>query len=208
MWNTLALAYEGTSQLAKKVETASHCLKNIQILKKLPMEKLPGTLKVHEIELKENERQRKGKFIILSNNCPKPLKLRNPLMKPHKMKALMKTSYHSSLERLIPCGKIKEVQDGETTPRRKGKENEICLQKEEELSFISRKIIPCGKIKEVQDGETTPRRFIKKINTRCKWCSTNAKSQDTSYYNVQILKMKRKRKINFSSKRRRYIINL
>ncbi|RDY05801.1 hypothetical protein CR513_10324, partial [Mucuna pruriens] len=42
---------------------------------------------------------------------------KNSLMKPWKIKALMKMSHHSSLERFMPCGKRKEEQDCEITPK-------------------------------------------------------------------------------------------
>ncbi|RDY02202.1 hypothetical protein CR513_14363, partial [Mucuna pruriens] len=51
------LAYEGASQ--------DIALRGSKDLKKLPMEERLDTLKVHKIELNEDERQRKGKSIAL-----------------------------------------------------------------------------------------------------------------------------------------------
>ncbi|RDY05143.1 hypothetical protein CR513_11057, partial [Mucuna pruriens] len=55
--DTLALAYEGIPQV-----TTLSVSKDV---KKIPMEELLGTLKVHEIELNEDEGHRKGMSIAL-----------------------------------------------------------------------------------------------------------------------------------------------
>ncbi|RDX78790.1 hypothetical protein CR513_40876, partial [Mucuna pruriens] len=51
----------------KKVEIQVTACRASKDLKKLLMEELLGTLKVHEIELNENEGQRKGKSIALKD---------------------------------------------------------------------------------------------------------------------------------------------
>ncbi|RDX82617.1 hypothetical protein CR513_36573, partial [Mucuna pruriens] len=68
MWHTLALSYKGTTT-SKRFQDKYACtlwrpqvttFKVSKDLKKLPMEELLGTFKVHEIELNKDEGQRKG----------------------------------------------------------------------------------------------------------------------------------------------------
>ncbi|RDX61547.1 hypothetical protein CR513_60213, partial [Mucuna pruriens] len=100
MWDILALAYEGTSQV--RAPKAS------KDLKKLPMKELLGTLKVHEIELNEDKGQRKDKSIV-------PSKLRNLVKKPLMKKDIMRKRSPLSQGRSTPCEKIKEDPNERTT---------------------------------------------------------------------------------------------
>ncbi|RDX74656.1 hypothetical protein CR513_45571, partial [Mucuna pruriens] len=77
MWNTLALVYEGKiydnyghmtkifRSLLRRWRPQVTNLRASKDLKKFPMEELLGTLKVHEMELNEDDGQRKGKSIAL-----------------------------------------------------------------------------------------------------------------------------------------------
>ncbi|RDX95235.1 hypothetical protein CR513_22271, partial [Mucuna pruriens] len=81
------------------------------------MEELLSTLKVHELELREDEGKRKEKKLP-SKHCPMHSKLRNHLMKFLEKKTLMKMNCHSSLEKYTLCGGRKTNQYGGNTPRR------------------------------------------------------------------------------------------
>ncbi|RDY05822.1 hypothetical protein CR513_10295, partial [Mucuna pruriens] len=71
------------------------------------MEELIGTFKVHEIELNEDEGQRKGKNPVEIYQTKTVLK----------KTVLMKTNFPSSQERYNPCGRTREDQDERTTSR-------------------------------------------------------------------------------------------
>ncbi|RDY03823.1 hypothetical protein CR513_12535, partial [Mucuna pruriens] len=125
MWETLALAYKGTSYRRQQVIA----LKVSKGLKKLSM-KAKERVSPHPSKFKE----------LRKDHHPKPSKLRNLVKKPLKKKVLIKTSSPLYQGRFTLCGNIKEDPDGRAT------------------------------------SESTP----KKSKTKVKWCTTNARSLNTS----------------------------
>ncbi|RDX69678.1 hypothetical protein CR513_51174, partial [Mucuna pruriens] len=85
-------------------------------LKKIPMKELLGTLKVHEIVLRDDEGQRKGKSIVLKRIIVQSLQI------------TIKTSSLSYLERSIPYGRRREDLDGRTTLRSSPKRPKIRVK--------------------------------------------------------------------------------
>ncbi|RDX60109.1 hypothetical protein CR513_61778, partial [Mucuna pruriens] len=108
IWDTLALTYEGTSHgIALRVS---------KDLKKLPMEEILGTLKVHEIELNEDEGQRKGKFKVLKAQKATKGSLSKALNVEESSKEVLEEEGYDENESTL-YGRRKEDPDGETTQR-------------------------------------------------------------------------------------------
>ncbi|RDX75498.1 hypothetical protein CR513_44607, partial [Mucuna pruriens] len=109
--------------LGKTYDNYNHIIKILQNLKKLPMEEILGTLKVHEIELNEDEGRRKGKSIALKaqkapkRSSSKAFKVEESCEEAYDMKKknLIKTSSLLFQGRSTLYGKPKEDLDERTT---------------------------------------------------------------------------------------------
>ncbi|RDX62644.1 hypothetical protein CR513_59001, partial [Mucuna pruriens] len=102
--------------LGKTYDDYDHIMKILvsKDLKKLSMEEFLGMLKVHEIELNEDEGKIKGKSIavkaqrLIKALHPNPSKHNSLMKKPQKKNILMRMNFFSSQERSTPCGNKRE----------------------------------------------------------------------------------------------------
>ncbi|RDX93728.1 hypothetical protein CR513_23964, partial [Mucuna pruriens] len=119
MWDTLTLAYEGTSQ---KMESTGTALRASKDLKKLPMEELIGTLKVHGMELNEDK-----------GSTSKAFKEKETCGDTSNEDCSDEDELSFISRKFNLCGSIREDQDGrttlESTPRNLKTRHRWCAMK-------------------------------------------------------------------------------